>query len=259
MPEAVDFYHAIMGYNGDYWHAVTRALTLKWAMGLPWHPPVLELGGQDGDVIKLSGRFVDLMVDTAPDAGPGRVYGNVLMGDAQALDLPYSGFRTVLALNMVYHCDRDKVLSECHRVLGTSGLLIVTDSPGYDDVLTWPLLLRQGGRVEEAMEWQKKELDLHQVNLVPWEWWDNANLESRGWQVVRRQEYCSLNLGMATRAHHTLGRLMSSLGFPQGAYVQQARDLVSRFDSIQHYVEQDEAMCQEEGGVFLFLALRRVP
>ena len=256
MDKALEFYRAVKRYNPNPWHAVTRGLTLKWATELPWPRPILELGGQDGNVMKLSGRFVDVMVDIFITVGPGKVYGKVIRGDAQSLTLGDAEFSTVVALNMIYHCDRDRVLAECHRVLNPSGLLIVTDSPGYSKVLTWPYLLEQAGKKEMAAEWRQKEYALHKVETVPWEWWDT--IESKGWQVITRSQYCSLSLGRIVRACETL-RIFPDIEAPSSAMIEQAERLALQRDRIEDYLLQDEAMCREEGGVFLYLALRRVP
>lgn len=256
MPAVLPAYETLLARSGDPFWAATRALTVKWATSIEWPGRVLELGGQNGVVSSLMDRRIDLMIDTKPGVTVP-VYGEVRVGSSEHLDLPDSSFDTIIALNMIYHTHRERSLSECHRVLTKDGLLVVTDSPGWGDIITWPYLLTRAGLHEMAEQWREAENRYHEnMTVVPVEWWDNLP----GWEVIVRGTFASLSLCRMTRAFHTLKNLLGRLRAPEvdGIIDQAYRLALPTMDKTPEYLARDAEMCAKEGGAFLFLALRKI-
>lgn len=252
-PPLLTVYDALFRFNPDPFWASTRALTLRWATSLEWPRPTLELGGQNGFVSRMSGRVIDLMVDIkTSDLISPSPYVQVKQGDAQDLHIPDCSFRSVVALNMIYHTDRDKVLRECWRVLKGGGLLIVTDTPGYEEILTWPYLLRSMSQPELAKRATEQEEQLLGVNIAPLDFYGN------GFYLKDMRPYASLTLCRTARAWQALHDSPLSALMPQVPGIKQrAAELAKAADRAQNpltvdkeYMMTDEAMCAGEGGVF---------
>ena len=260
MTDILDTYSKLLARGDPFW-ASTRALTIKWASSLDWPGQVLEIGGQNGIVASLIGKPVDLMVDSKLDICVP-FYKNVMSGDAEHLDIPDSSFDTVVMLNTIYHTDRSKVLSECHRVMRKGGLLLITDCPGYGDILTWPTLLNSARLTDMANKWGKKEFEKYKVNLVPGTWWKDVS--STLWETLILVRFASVKLCHIGRAWQTVNQVMvgdgvaAELGVPKvnGIFLQ-AVNLALQVYRLPEYLTYDSEMCYDQGSVFVFIALRK--
>jgi ubiquinone/menaquinone biosynthesis C-methylase UbiE len=129
------------GQNTATWRirAIHYLIIRAGLAAIPGIERILDLGAGNGWMARrLARRFRVTALDV--DGGPtglgsirdGRVVR--VVGDLEALPLRAGGFDAVIAAaSLHYAVDVAAVLSEAARVLRPGGLLIVADSPVYDD------------------------------------------------------------------------------------------------------------------------------
>jgi len=255
----LEVYNNLMTHGRDYWWSATRALTIKHAASIEWRSPVLELGGQNGIVSEIIGRPIQLMVDTDPDVTKDsegyKIYKMVMKGSAEDLSDVTGQFKTVVGLNMIYHCNRVKVLNEVYKILEPGGIAIFTDTPGYNGILTYSFLARCHGSQYHSDIYRTMECDGHMVNIVPTGWWDHF-VDKGKWEIIEKRPYASVDMCLIARAHYTL-RAASSRGVIDNNLFDEVLDLAHRRNEIPEMLEKDNELCEKAGAVFLMVVLRK--
>ena len=255
--DIIQTYNQLVAYGQDPWWSATRALTIKYALSVEWERPTLEIGGQNGIVSNIIGRPIDLMVDTEPEFAKWPAnYRMVSQGNAECMDIPDNQYNSIVMLNAIYHCNRYKVLSECYRILKKDGMVVLTDSPGYNDILTWSYLARKFGDEKSARKLIYMELDMHGVNIVPGEWWDW--LDKNMWETIAKKSFGSRELCLVSRAYYTIRNLIPQIGIPTSELLEGVIELAYQSKKIPEWLEQDEKMCENGNAVFLFIVLKKL-
>ena len=166
--ELLDIYNRtnIVVCPDDQWQIATWTLHAYHILMDEWKEPILEVGGGDGILSFIVGRHIDLMIDIVDiiivKTG---IHEQFLQCSIEKTVLPSNSFNTIVMFSTISHVNFHETMDECYRLLNPGGRLIITDHPNYVEMLTWPYLFRQAGRMLDAERWEKYELRWHQTHI----------------------------------------------------------------------------------------------
>lgn len=200
-----------------FW-VVSRALSALYARRWANGRPMLELGTQSGVVSEAA--FHDRVVDFGSDVERACLaqmrrrphFRHVGLINAERTPFDPGAFSTLVMLNAIYHTDREACLREFRRILRPGGVVVLTDTPRYDEVLPLPWITRWMGLGTLSCALAERERARYHVRPpVTRRWWTRVS----GWNVRGVEPFASLSLCRLTRPFWNLQQLSPALEVPR--------------------------------------------